>query len=228
MARPSRSRQPSRERRVGRLAARAGGHPDRGRPDGRRRARGRLVAQQYLSPARISAHRRDRQERHAALAIDDAHGDAADRAGGDGSARRPPRAVAQHSRRRRDLRAVRARHRHGRRAATSAEPGGRDARRVAGRHRTAGGAPDTGGVPGVHPEHDGQPGDARTERPGHLRRQARVGARARRRPDRSAGQRHARDRGHSRSHQADRRKSHRHRRRRGVEGAEPRAASRPL
>ena len=114
----------------------------RGRARGRRAGRGRrhrrlLAAEQHLSPARVPAHRHHRQERHAAAAVDDADGDAAARAGGDGSARHPPRALAKHSRRRGDLRAVRSVHRHGRGAAAGAEPRGGDSRRTAGRHRAA-------------------------------------------------------------------------------------------
>ena len=69
-----------------------------------------------------------RAQRDAAVAVDDADRHAAARAGGDGGARDPPRALDEHPRRHRDLRAVRPGHRHGRGAPAGSEPGVGDPR----------------------------------------------------------------------------------------------------
>ena len=91
------------------------------------------LAEQHLSAAAVSPHRHRRALGHAAAAVDVAHRDAADRAGGDGGARRPPRPLEEHPRRVGNLGAVRSLDRHGRRAADGAEPRRRDHRRPADR-----------------------------------------------------------------------------------------------
>ena len=140
-----------------------------------------LAAEQHLPAARVPAHRHHRAQRHAAGAVDDADRHAADRAGGDGGAGHPPRALDDHPRRHGDLRAVRPGDRHGRRAAAGAEPRRRDPRRSAGGHRADGRAPDAGGLPDLHPEPDRPPADRRSERLRVLRHAAGAGARAGRR-----------------------------------------------
>ena len=81
------------------------------------------AAEQHLPPPRIPARRHHRAQRHAAGADDDAVGHAAARAGGDGGAGHPPRAFDDVPRRDRNLRAVRARHRHDRGPAAGAGAG---------------------------------------------------------------------------------------------------------
>ncbi len=115
---------------------------------------GRGSAQQHLSAPRVSARRHHRPQRDAACARHDAVGHAPARTGRDGSAGHPPRPLDDVPRCDRDLGAVRAVHRHGRRAAAGA---GQDRRcpAVASRgHRSDRRTPDARGVPDVHPQPD--------------------------------------------------------------------------
>ena len=91
--RPRRPAPDENERRVHGTApfTSGGAHRRRsGRGRGHRRA---VAAEQHLPAARVPAHRHHRAQRDAAAAVDDADRHAADRAGGDGGAGHPPRAV---------------------------------------------------------------------------------------------------------------------------------------